>query len=157
MRLIAVFKLLLFTKCLYQSLVYSQSLVIPEESRCLTAEQRINALRQIRGYVNRFLDGQEFKAIATVVPECEEGLWHWVAYLNMTDPSQRCPPSWREYNISGVRACVRPHSTRDCHATFHNANHPYCTAGCVEELLDSNLELLMPSIPLVLNRSPWMV
>ena len=119
------FKLLLVTECLYQSLVYSQSLVIPEESICLTAEQRINALRQIRGYVDNFLDGQEFESIATVVPECGGGLWYQVAYLNMTDPSLRCPSAWREYNTSGVRACGRPHSTRGCHATFHNANRPY--------------------------------
>jgi hypothetical protein len=26
----------------------------------------------------------------------------------MTDPSQQCPPAWREYNTSGVRACGRP-------------------------------------------------
>ena len=41
-------------------------------------------------------------------PACGPGLWWSVAYLNMTDPSQQCPPAWREYNTSGVRACGRP-------------------------------------------------
>ena len=28
----------------------------------------------------------------------------------MSDPSQQCPPAWKEYNESGVRACGRPDS-----------------------------------------------
>ena len=28
----------------------------------------------------------------------------------MTDPSQQCPPAWREYNTSEVRVCGRPAS-----------------------------------------------
>ena len=39
---------------------------------------------------------------------CGSGPWTRVAYLNMTDPSQQCPPSWRLYNANGVRACGRP-------------------------------------------------
>ena len=38
---------------------------------------------------------------------CGPGLWYRVAYLNMTDPSQQCPPAWREYNENGIRACGR--------------------------------------------------
>ena len=41
---------------------------------------------------------------------CGPGLWHQLVYLNMSDPSQQCPSAWREYNISGVRACGRPDS-----------------------------------------------
>ena len=40
--------------------------------------------------------------------QCGSGLWWQVANLNTSDPSQRCPSAWREYNTSGVRACVRP-------------------------------------------------
>ena len=39
---------------------------------------------------------------------CGAGEWHHVAYLNMTDPSQQCPPAWREYNYPQFRACGRP-------------------------------------------------
>ena len=36
---------------------------------------------------------------------CGPGLWYQVAHLNMSDPSQKCPSVWREYNR--VRACGR--------------------------------------------------
>ena len=41
------------------------------------------------------------------VPECGAGVWHRVAYLNMSDPSQQCPRSWREYVVNNIgrRAC----------------------------------------------------
>ena len=42
---------------------------------------------------------------------CGAGKWYRIAFLNMTDPSQQCPPAWREYNTSGVRACGRTYST----------------------------------------------
>jgi hypothetical protein len=29
--------------------------------------------------------------------QCGDGIWHRVAYLNMSDPSQQCPSAWREY------------------------------------------------------------
>ena len=57
---------------------------------------------------------------------CGPGLWWRVAYLNMTDPSQQCPPAWREYNTSGIRACGRPETeTGSCPATFYSTGHQY--------------------------------
>ena len=70
----------------------------------------------------------------------------------MTDPTQQCPPAWREYNSSGVRVCGRPvSSTRSCAAPFYLfPNVSTCTAEHVEELLDTNSEIqiiyLTPSI-----------
>ena len=62
----------------------------------------------------------------TVIPECGDGLWYRVAYLNMTDPSQQCPPTWRLYNDSGVRACGRPvTSGASCPATFYPTGRQY--------------------------------
>ena len=59
-------------------------------------------------------------------PACGPGLWWREAYLNMNDPSQQCPPAWREYNTSGVRACGRPvTSERSCPATFYFTSHQY--------------------------------
>ena len=46
---------------------------------------------------------------------CGTGFWWQIAYLDMTDLSQQCPPAWREYNSSGVRACGRqPNSKGSC-------------------------------------------
>jgi hypothetical protein len=39
--------------------------------------------------------------------QCGSGLWSRVAYLNMADPLQQCPSSWRLYSANGVRACGR--------------------------------------------------
>ena len=53
-------------------------------------------------------------------PACGPGLWWRVTHLNMTDPSQQCPPVWRKYNTSGVRACGRPAtSIGSCSATVY--------------------------------------
>ena len=37
--------------------------------------------------------------------------WMRVAYLNMSDPTEECPPGFRLYNQSGIRACGRPTSS----------------------------------------------
>ena len=62
------------------------------------------------------------------VPECGAGLWHRVAYLNMSDPSQQCPSAWREYNISSnaeKRACGRPSSSENCPSKTYPVTHQY--------------------------------
>ena len=33
------------------------------------------------------------------------GGWMRVAYLNMSDPTEECPPGFRLYNQNGIRAC----------------------------------------------------
>ena len=40
-----------------------------------------------------------------------EGGWTRVAYLNMTDSSEKCPNGFRLYSDNGVRACGRPVSS----------------------------------------------
>ena len=131
---LGIIALLLFTVFLYQvKLAYSQStvntVVIPSESvHCLTPQQRINTIKQLRENVNSILNQQQLEIIVTVAPECGDGLWYRVAYLNMTDPLQQCPSAWREYNTSGVRACGRPISDDldgTCPSTFHSTNRHY--------------------------------
>ena len=39
------------------------------------------------------------------------GGWMRVAYLNMSDPTEECPPGFRLYNQNGIRACGRPVSS----------------------------------------------
>ena len=41
-----------------------------------------------------------------VVPNCGAGLWHQVAFLNMSDPTQQCPSVWREFIFDGIRVCA---------------------------------------------------
>ena len=58
--------------------------------------------------------------------ECGNGPWYSVAHLNMSDPSQRCPSAWREFNSGGVRACGRPTTSGgSCPATFYATNSQY--------------------------------
>ena len=58
--------------------------------------------------------------------ECGQGLWWKVTYLNMTDSSQQCPLAWKEYNISGVRACGRPDTPGDsCEAISYFIGRQY--------------------------------
>ena len=63
-----------------------------------TAEEVGNLRRMIENVLN-----------TTFAHPCGDGLWNRVAYLNMSDPSQRCPSNWLEYsnNSLGVRACRR--------------------------------------------------
>ena len=37
-----------------------------------------------------------------------EGGWMRIAYLNMSDSTEECPPGFRLYNQNGIRACGRP-------------------------------------------------
>ena len=48
--------------------------------------------------------------------QCGSGLWTRIAYLNMYDPLEQCPPSWRLYSANGVRACGRQNTTGGCHS-----------------------------------------
>ena len=48
------------------------------------------------------------------LPQCHcsgAGRWTRIAYLNMTDPSQQCPPQWRLYTTP-VRGCGRTSNIR---------------------------------------------
>ena len=57
---------------------------------------------------------------------CGTGQWTRVAYLNMSDPSQQCPSSWRLYSANGVRACGRPAaSSGGCSSQFYTVRQSY--------------------------------
>ena len=56
------------------------------------------------------------------------GGWMRVAYFNMSDPTEECPPGFRLYNQSGIRSCGRPASTPAgyCQSVkFHSYNITY--------------------------------
>ena len=75
------------------------------QETCLSTEQRNIALQKMKNNVYQYLFNRN------VLPQCGEGIWYRVAYLNMTDPSQQCPSAWREYNTNQFRACGRPVSS----------------------------------------------
>ena len=67
------------------------------------AQQTLNSIEQ-----------SVFESLSTLVnlpPPCSIGPWTRVAYLNMYDPLEQCPPSWRLYSANGVRACGRQVTT----------------------------------------------
>ena len=79
-------------------------------------------------------------------PKCGDGLWHRVAFLNMSDPTHQCPSAWSEYNSDGIRTCRRPTSTSgSCPGVVYNIS----TVECVEESLAINLEVQMPFLDLL--------
>ena len=58
--------------------------------------------------------------------QCGGGTWYHIAHLNMSDPSQQCPPAWRNYNTSGVRACGRPSTFGEsCSSTTYTTGRLY--------------------------------
>ena len=58
---------------------------------------------------------------------CGAGLWHRVAFLDMSDSFQQCPSSLSLYNITGgVIACGRPGSSSEsCPAVSYTTNRRY--------------------------------
>ena len=57
---------------------------------------------------------------------CGTGQWTRVAYLNMSDPSQQCPSSWRLYSANGVRACGRQVTSNGrCYSQFYTVQQSY--------------------------------
>ena len=75
-----------------------------------------NGLQIIRDKINTILS-------KVVIPECGDRLWYRVAYLNMSDLAQQCPPA---YNTSGVRACGRPVTNEgSCPATVYSIGFQY--------------------------------
>lgn len=55
------------------------------------------------------------------VHPCGDGNWRQIAYLNMSNPSQQCPSTFREYS-SPERSCGRPVTSRSCVSVFYSTN-----------------------------------
>ena len=87
---------------------------------CPSTEKQNFALQKVKNNVFQFL------FIRSILPQCGEGIWYRVAYLNMADSSQQCPSVWREYSCSQYRACGRPvSSVASSPAVFYSTNHQY--------------------------------
>ena len=86
---------------------------------CPSIEQQNIALQKMKNSVYQYLFN------GSILPQCGEGIWYRVAYLNMTDSSQQCPSAWRLYSGSQYRACGRPTSaSQSSPATFYITNRP---------------------------------
>ena len=62
---------------------------------------------------------------STLTHPCGSGDWTRVAYLNMSDPLQQCPSTWRLYSANGVRACGRRPTSVLCDSHVYVAQSRY--------------------------------
>ena len=60
--------------------------------------------------------------LSTLHLQCGSVVWTRAAYLNMSDPSQQCPTSWRLYSANGVRKLVDVQSP---HQQLEDAAHRF--------------------------------
>ena len=97
--------------------------VIPGSSdSCPSCEQRA----AIDVAIHRNLD----EKLSALQPhdQCGSGLWIRAAYLNMSNLTQQCPPSWRLYSANGVRACgrqVTKSTTGGCYSQNYTVQWSY--------------------------------
>ena len=101
------------TLSLNQTVFMPLSVIATDETgTCLTQQQRDTALDSHRNKIASFL-----------TTDCGGIGWTRVAYLNMSDPTQSCPPAWRDRSANGVRVCGRPASSgSQCHGTFYSTS-----------------------------------
>ena len=83
-------------------------------------------LNRVDAQLSHFISQQsQYSSLQTQI-NCGLGLWYRLILLNMSDPSQECPSTWKEYNIGGVRACGRPASeTGSCAAILYLTGQMY--------------------------------
>ena len=118
---------ILLAVLLEQSVAHDQLIMpvvnIPRYGACPEVEEHKDILQQVRSNISKNLR-QSLGIVER--PECGDGEWYRVAYLNMTDLSRQCPGAWREYNTSGVRACGRPVSDGESYpATVYTIDRQY--------------------------------
>ena len=88
---------------------------------CLSKDQRDIIVQHITTFVKNTLLQH-----LPVTLNCGLGTWYQVASLNMSDPGEKCPPTWRQFNSNGVKACGRPATSNgSCPATFYPTNRQY--------------------------------
>ena len=89
------------------TLTYPGRVLQGNAQTCPTSEER----EQLRNLIDSNLQSLLEHSLALPLPEpCGGAGWRRIAYLNMTDPSQRCPHPWREYGLP-QRSCGRSTST----------------------------------------------
>ena len=124
--------LVLLLILLEHPLLHGRFLAVPTVNLVPNYRANCPEIGEILQQIRRNISDSLGELFSTSVPECGNGLWYRLAYLNMTDPSQQCSPAWREYNTSGVRACGRPVSSSEVVLQLFIVSTD-STVGCVEE------------------------
>ena len=90
----------------------------------LTQGNLSQVLDQIRGNENDITALQSTIRNLETQVNCGPGQWHRVAYFDMGNVGEHCPPNWREYNSRGIRACGR--QINGCNSkTYKTGNRLY--------------------------------
>ena len=114
---------------------------------CPSAAVRDAAHQSIREQVKSLL-GQVTPSLSHPPCPCGgPGDWTRIAFLNMSDPTQQCPPTWRSVS-STVRGCGHqdPSSTCDS-ATFPSNGRSYSrVCGRINAFQDGTIDAFHPSI-----------
>ena len=89
---------------------------------CPQQEKRISTIESISRSILNIIED----LYGTSHYGCGMGEWHRVAYLNMSNPSEQCPPAWREDNTDGLRLCRRLRtSSGSCPGTYYTTGRQY--------------------------------
>ena len=112
---------------------------------CPPAEEIQAARDSLRAVVHDILQ--------CAIPMCGDGLWHRVAFLNMSDPTQQCPSAWREYNSNRTRTCARP-TNNWCSGVTYSVNHQYSkVCGRIIEYQVGSLDAFVSSQGMTINQA----
>ena len=102
-------------------------MIVPGESSsaCPSDETRKAALESIRNDAEVLLNISFCQQGAAVCDNCGPGQWHRVAFINMTNPEQKCPDEWQEYTDTAdtIRACGR---NATCSRKTFSTGRQYC-------------------------------
>jgi len=98
------------------TLTYPGRVLQGNAQTCRTSEQLRDLIdRNLRSLLNNSL-------VRPSSEPCGGAGWRRIAYLNMTDPSQRCPHPWREYGLP-ERSCGRSTSlTASCDSVWYSSH-----------------------------------
>ena len=89
---------------------------------CPAQQQQEATLREFRRMITSNL---------ATLTQCGGEDWTRVAYLNMSDPMQFCPPAWRDRSANRVRVCGLPAgSFHECNSTFFSTGDHSYTKVC---------------------------
>ena len=98
-----------------------------DHETCPAQNERESAIQYFKSVINIIyytLQNINFDPLLEYV--CGSSQWYQVASLNMSDPSQQCPPAWREYNTNGVRACgISSNSSGSCPGISYAPSRQY--------------------------------
>lgn len=94
----------------------------------VTQENLSQVLVQLSENHDKFVSLQSQLTNLQTPLNCGAGQWHRVAYFNMSDPREQCPPDWREYNTRGIRACGR--QTGGCTSEIYTTHNQQYSKVC---------------------------